>query len=492
MGRMRWILVLAALGLTSVPQASAGTEVGGYARVMARPDLDGGDGRLGYWNLYGRLLNEGPYAAMQLRTDLLAPQPGSTAPWGTLHTRVEGGSIAGMDSGGGSLENLRLSQVYMESGNVLFRDVTWRVGSLYRYIGDLGLYDFRPADLFVDTVGIAARYETASTDLLIGFGDSGYGLDPNEYNAVFTPGGWWRQRIGDRVEVGLGGEWRFERQAAGHRYAPYQTPGVDYEDFVRGEVVQSWLEMYPDRLDAFPDPEPAAASSFKLIASLGFGGIGPLTWNNLFANFQRLHPEDAVTESANGEEVTVYVTEMTDERYQINIGNEMHLTLSPRLELAWAMFYGDYWDNDNDIAPSDHDRWFASTVVRAQWAWTDTVHWLVESSFAREHSRNGNQWREHADSIFSSTEGFHDTQGLEYGDTNERDTWQGKTGVVLNPLGPGIYARPSLRLLYGVQRSNQNNAFGNAFVETVDQYDDFDNVERHWHHVLALEAEAWF
>ena len=85
-----------------------------------------------------------------------------------------------------------------------------------------------------------------------------------------------------------------------------------------------------------------------------------------------------------------------------------------------------------------------------------------------------------------------DTQGLEYGDTNERDTWQGKTGLVLNPLGPGIYARPSLRLLYGVQRSNQNNAFGNAFVETVDQYDDFDNVERHWHHVLALEAEAWF
>jgi hypothetical protein len=64
--------------------------------------------------------------------------------------------------------------------------------------------------------------------------------------------------------------------------------------------------------------------------------------------------------------------------------------------------------------------------------------------------------------------------------------------VVLNPLGPGMYVRPSLRLLYGVQYSTQNNAFGNSFVETLDQYNDFGNVERHWHSVVAIEAEAWF
>jgi hypothetical protein len=459
---------------------------------MARPDLDGGDGQLGYWNLYGRLLNEGPYAALELRTDLLEPQPGSTLPWGTLHTRVEGASIAKMDSGGGSLANLGLSQVFVEAGNVLFRDVTWRVGSLYRYIGDLGLYDLRPADLFVDTVGIAARYETDNSDVLIGFGDSGFGIDAQHYNAVFTPGGWWRQRLGDHVELGLGAEYRFERQTAGHRYAPYQTPDVAYEDYLRGEVVQHWMGQNPDRLEAFPDPEPASGSSAKLIASVGFGGWGALHWNSLYANAQRLHPEGSVTETWESEEVTVYVTELTDERFEFNLGNEMHLAFGDRFELAWAALYGNYWDLDNDIAPSDHDRWFASTVWRAQWAWTQTVQVLFETSLAREHSRNGNQWREHADSLFSSTGGVHDAQGLEYGDTDERDTWQGKIGVVLNPLGPGINTRPSLRLLYGVQRSNQNNAFGNAFVETVDEYDDFENVERHWHQVLALEAEAWF
>jgi hypothetical protein len=45
--------------------------VGGYFRVMARPDFQGGVGRLGFWNLYGRLLNEAPWAALELRVDLL-------------------------------------------------------------------------------------------------------------------------------------------------------------------------------------------------------------------------------------------------------------------------------------------------------------------------------------------------------------------------------------------------------------------------------------
>ena len=67
-----------------------------------------------------------------------------------------------------------------------------------------------------------------------------------------------------------------------------------------------------------------------------------------------------------------------------------------------------------------------------------------------------------------------------------------KAGPVLQPTGRGIFTRPSLRALYGLQYSNQNNAFGNSFVESVDQFNDFENVEQHWHHVLSLEAEVWF
>ena len=142
--------------------------------------------------------------------------------------------------------------------------------------------------------------------------------------------------------------------------------------------------------------------------------------------------------------------------------------------------------------PSDWDRSWASTVLRLQAYPSETVHVLLETSLAREFSRNGRAYREHADSIFANTEGRPDTRGLEYGDSDTRNTWQAKGGVVLNPLGRGIYSRPSLRALYGVQHSNQNNAFGNSFVETLDQYNDFEAVEQHWHHRLSLEAEVWF
>jgi hypothetical protein len=109
-----------------------------------------------------------------------------------------------------------------------------------------------------------------------------------------------------------------------------------------------------------------------------------------------------------------------------------------------------------------------------------------------EKSHNGNAFREHADSIFEGENGASNAEGLEYGDSDTRTTFQIKGGVVLSPLGPGIYTRPSLRILYGGQWSSQNNAFGNSFVETVDQYNTFGNIERHWHHLLALETEVWF
>jgi len=106
---------------------------GGYARIMTRPDLQGGMSQLGFWNLYGRLLNEGPYAALELRLDLLEHDPVSNHPWTSLHARVEGGSVANADPGGGSLALFRLSQLYAQTGNVLFEHVTWQVGTLESY-----------------------------------------------------------------------------------------------------------------------------------------------------------------------------------------------------------------------------------------------------------------------------------------------------------------------------------------------------------------------
>jgi hypothetical protein len=130
--------------------------------------------------------------------------------------------------------------------------------------------------------------------------------------------------------------------------------------------------------------------------------------------------------------------------------------------------------------------------LRSQWYIRPEVHFLIESSIAQELSINGRAYREHADSIFYNTNGTADSRGFEYGDSDTRITWQGKTGLVLNPNGTGIFNRPSLRVLYGSQYSNQNNAFGNSFVESLDQYNDFGNREQHWHHLVAVETESWF
>ena len=187
------------------------------------------------------------------------------------------------------------------------------------------------------------------------------------------------------------------------------------------------------------------------------------------------------------------MTDLTDERDVLLLGDEIQLKVIPgRFDIVWAGLYGRHWDGDNEFVPSDHARKYMSTVIRGQVYITDTVHWLTETSIAKEVSLNGNAYREHSDSIFQNTAGLPDTRGLENGDTDTRYTWQGKAGVVLNPLGRGVYTRPSLRFLYGVQYSNQNNAFGNSFVENIDQYNEFGNVERHWHQVLAIETEVWF
>jgi len=486
-------LALSLVTLTPAVALAGKAEVGGYLRVATRPDSQGGDGKLGYWNLHGRLLNEGPYAALEGKIDLLERRPGEIEPWASAHVKFEGGGVGNAEPSNGSLTQWRMSQLYVKSGNVGLKDFTWQVGTLDYYFGDLGLYDMRPAQIFFETVGLSGRYQTDTLDVVVGAGDSGYFMKGSEYNTVFTAGGAARVRLGRFFEIGGGGQLMREPEVGGNRYAPHYTPDVGYEDWLRGEVVEGFFSENNGTIEDFPDPVATSAGSAKAIGYLGFGGFGPVRWNNFYINYQTLHPDNFTTETWQDEEVILYVTELTDERTQLNLGNELQLKVLPqRLDAVWGVLYGDYSDGDNSIAPSNHARTFVSTVLRLQAYVTPTVHLLAETSVAREVSKNGSAYREHIDSIFENTAGKTDSEGFEYGDTDTRETFQGKAGVVLSPLGTGVYTRPSLRLLYGVQISNQNNAFGNSFVETLDQYNDFGNVERHTHHVLALETEVWF
>lgn len=504
--RLRFPL-LVAVGLALAPAARAETQrerfdAGGYFRVATRPDFAGGDSRLGYWNLYGRLLNEGPWAALEMRLDLLQQQSRSNQPWTSLHAKVEGGSVANVDPNGGRLENFMLTQLYVKAGNVAIPGVTWQLGTLDSYFGDLGLYDMKPAQIFFDTVGLSARYERPRFDLMLGAGDAGYFVRRDEYSTIFTGGGALRVRVvPGHFELGGGGQLWHAPEVVGNRFAPHHTPMADwdYEDYARGEIAESYNEANPNpgQADLFPKPVPTSSSAWKAVGYAGFGNVGPIRWNNFFANYLTRLPENFYTDTddrpAGTADFVVYETRLTDERVELNLGNEMQLTvIAGRLDAIWGVLYGNHTDGDNDIQPSDHDRTFLSTVLRLQLYLSDTVHLLGETAIAEEWSRNGNRYREHKDSVRFNTGGTPDADGLEWGDTDTRNTWQGKGGIVLNPAGMGVFNRPSLRILYGIQYSNQNNAFGNSFTEELDDYDDFEPVERHWHHVLGVEAEAWF
>ncbi len=465
---------------------------GGYFRIMTRPDFQGGDGKLGFWNLYGRLLNEGPYAALELKLDLLQRVNDTHKPWTAIHAKIEGGSVANADLLNGSLAAFRLSQLYALAGNVVFRDVTWQLGTLDSYFGDLGLYDMKPAQLFYETLGLSARYQRGVVDALIGVGDSGYFIRRDHYSPLLTAGASIKLKLGPGFEVGFGGQVMLEPKVGGNRFAPQATPGIDYTDLVRGEVVETMVAEDPQALDQFPHPVAKSDMPWRGIFYLGFGA-GPLRWNNLFARIERRPSDTSVTETYQGRDFTLHVHDLTDERYQLLIGNEAQFTLvEGRLDLVWGVLFGMQWDDDNRVAPSDDQRTFYSTVVRLQTYLTDDLHLLAESSFAREISLNGNRFRKHGDSVFQSTDGLSDPRGLAYGDSHVRDTWQLKIGPVLSPLGLGVWTRPSFRILYGLQWSSQINAFGNSFVESLDQFNVYGAPDQRWHHLLALEVEAWF
>lgn len=487
-------LLVAGLALAQAPDSRV--SAGGYFRISARPDLQGGNGRLGFWNLYGRLLNEGTYAALEMKLDLLQAPPGTTDIWASLHARIEGGTVSTADPLNGFLNNFRLSQLYARAGNILAPNIVWQLGTQQFFFGDLGLYDFRPAQLFEDTIGLSGRYLSEHFDVLLAVGDSGFTTRGAQYAPILTAGGAVRVHVNDHFEFGGGGQIGLEPFIAGNRFSSYVTPNVRYEDFARREVLRRYLEERPGMFDQFQPPQKADAlnTSWRAVGYLGFGGFGPLRWNNVFARYQRLHPQNFYLDSWMGQSVTVYTADLTRDRYTLQIGDEMQLNLVPdRLDLAIAALYGSDRDYADTVAASEANRTYGSVVARFQLYLTRVVHVLLEGSVANERSLNGNLFRGAYDSIFRSTGGLPDTRGLEFGDQNVRNTVQLKTGVVLNPTGPGIYTRPSIRLLYGVQYSTMHAAFGNAFAERIDQFNVFSpSTTISWHHLFSLESEGWF
>jgi hypothetical protein len=471
----------------------------GYFRLMERTDFQGGTGTLGYWNLYGRLMNETPFAEFNLFVNLVQNTPGTQEPWARLGMRLAWtGFRTGSQAGGtlGTLTNdFQVKHFFLEAGNVFLKNVTWRFGTFDLYYNDLGLYDFRPSYVFLDTIGLGATYEVQNFDLTLVAGDCGWQYRYPNYDSILTGGGRMRVKV-PHFELGAGIQFRYEPAVTGNQYGPYSTPGMNYQDYLQGTVVQNFFLANPSLQQTpqnFTGPVPQSAYSYTSFLYLGFGGFGAFQWDNFYVQFQKFHPQGPTTESYNGQTYNLYLTQITNHRYELNFGNQAQFVVVPDAwDVAWGAWFQYDVDQDNTIAPSDNNRIATSTVLRSQWYLTPVVHWIAEGSLAHEVSLNGNAFRDHFDSIFQNSNGTPNALGLQYGDSSTRDTVQLKTGLVLNPGGRGIFARPSIRILYGLQYSTQQAAYGNGFVTSVNQYNTFSGPERHWHSMVAVETEGWF
>ena len=150
-------LTLMAVGLMAwlSPQTAQADEdrfsAGGYFRISARPDFQGGWSKLVLWNISGRLMNETQWAALDMRLQLIKQTPGTNEVWTSLHAKIEGGTAHGADLLNGTLGDFSLTQLYVKAGNVLIQDVVWQVGTLDYYFGDLGLYDMKFAERYGQT-----------------------------------------------------------------------------------------------------------------------------------------------------------------------------------------------------------------------------------------------------------------------------------------------------------------------------------------------------
>lgn len=490
-----------------------------YFRMSAQDDFGYNSPTLGWGPFYGRLMNETPWLMADFGYHVVRPEtPGGER--ATLFMRIEGGSFRGYNVGQGSLGNFNINHIWLETENVLLKTLVTQTGNLWYNMGYIGIFDNFTSQVFYDTIGFRAGQRTKWFEYFAGVGDSGWttyrnrtydGWDGHQYATIPTVGGLvklnlyefqalkgFSNRFMPKWQIGTTFQMMWERENETLRGAPYQTPNVQYADVMRGEAFKKFMLENPGNADFFPWAQPARGNYWRYTAWTGFGGpeIGPFKvyWNDLSVRFEKKAPQIAVKETYDGETKDIYISQFTDERYEFSLYDEIQLRLLPNhFDLNMGFGFGKSWDNDNRIRPDDYNMTRYAFVIRPMWYITEHLHYLLELVYAREKSTIGNRYREHFNSIKSNTQGAPDTEGLEWGDTDTKYTYQIKTGFTINPAGRGIYSRPVIRLLYGVQHSNVQAAFGNSFEESLNRRNQFNlNRDIHWHHMARVEVEHWF
>ena len=304
------VACLAAGAVAGIARADASDDrlsAGGYFRLQAFTDFQGGNGQLGLSPLgcgvggpciYGRLMNEGPDLILEMRYLMIGSDKTPDTPWAALVLRAEGESFLGTDSGNGNLSNYAITRFAVDAGNLLLQNVTWRIGVLWYEPNNLGLYDMFLDDLFYGVMGASAFYKTPTLDLLVGIGDEGWQLLGSHYNTVYH--GRWLGALAPEQPL------RARRRRAVRLRA--RQPGQPERAVAdsRRQLPASTTSRPRSRASTrrtrspgtlFPNPTPTSAENWKAVGYLGFGKLGPLDWNSFYIHYMRKPPLTNYTET---------------------------------------------------------------------------------------------------------------------------------------------------------------------------------------------------
>ena len=499
-------------------------EIGLYFRIMSRYDFGANSSTLGWWPLYGRLLNETPWIKLDLDYDIIKSEK-KGGPKATVWARLEGGSVRNADDGIGNLNNYRITQFNLATENTPWQGFVMQAGTIWYNMGYIGIYDFYVSQLFYKTIGFRVGQISKNIEYHIGIGDAGYSILQDrknaleqaghyfgnlKYNTIPTIGGLtkinlYKFNFMDKldwlgyIQLGVGFELFIEPKNQHNPVTPHQTPEFTYDSVFRKKAIRDFIVLNSGQANNFPIPEAVSASSWRFSLWVGFAlnldlGTVKIKWNDLSFFLEKRHPWIALSDESNSIKKDIYVSNFTDEIIDLWLIDEVQLVLWKKkldMNIGFALIWSH--DGDNLNLPNNNNRIAFSVITKPQYYITREIHILSELSLAVEKSTIGNQYREHWDSIQSNTNGVPNKDGKEWGDTNQKFTFQFKIGPVFNFNGYGINTRPSIRVLYGVQYSNVHAAFGNTFNESLNRQNLFlSRQDMHLHHIISFEAEHWF
>lgn len=149
-----------------------------YLRGRGSVQTRGDSGSLSNTTKLGRLMNE----SSKIQVDLEA------TPFEDVigHVRMEGETLRGADSIGGSLSQMSLTQTYVEARDVLTDGLSVRVGSADYLMGVMQYYDTKPGRVLLETYGIRVDYRMGEASFTAAFGDSGFIRRKGNYTTLPT------------------------------------------------------------------------------------------------------------------------------------------------------------------------------------------------------------------------------------------------------------------------------------------------------------------